>query len=201
VHQGLVDDAVADDRRRGDAAAEALLPDDLPRRRVDREEAAALVRDEEPSVGDRRRELEVVRRAEPPSLLERRPVAVRDGDVGAGVVIAVGRPPLRPVEAARLARLRLRIGLGRGLRLRHDLGRPRIALVGRIRVGQELVDGRAAQVARLDPLVERRAGPRADHGQQCAGKGKRDEESQDFHRAAAERGKRGWRADPTIDSG
>lgn len=116
VHVRLVDDPVVDRRRRGGAVGEVPRPDDLPRARVDREEAALLLRDVDLAVRDRGRELDVGASLELPEAVVRRPQSFpARGEVRALHVVAVRRPLLleQPARAgALLAFLRLRLRLG-----------------------------------------------------------------------------------------
>ena len=96
VHVRLVDESLADRRRRGGAAPEALAPADAPGLRVEREEEALLLGDVDPSVADAGRELDRVVGVDRPQALVGRPVLV-GRDVLARVVVAVGRPRPRVV--------------------------------------------------------------------------------------------------------
>jgi hypothetical protein len=129
VHVGLVDDALADRRRRGRAAAQALAPVDPAGLGVEREEEPLLLRQVDAPVADRRRELERVVRPDLPEPAVGRAVVV-GRDVVARDVVAVGRPGPRVELLGRRLRLRLLVGL--------ELLAGRAALLDR--VGLVLVD-------------------------------------------------------------
>jgi hypothetical protein len=135
VHDGLVDDALADRGRGGLAPLRVLPPVDLPRLGVEREEEALLLRQVQPAVADRGRELERVVGVDRPQPAVGRPVVV-GGDVPPGVVVAVRRPRPRVLLLGRRLRL-LRLGghelLGRGAALLDRL----VLLVVDVRAGRD----------------------------------------------------------------
>ena len=96
VHVGLVDEPLADRRRRRGAAPEALAPGDAPGLGVQREEEALLLGEVHTAVAHRWRKLEGVVCVDRPQPLVRRAMLVR-GDVLARVVVPVGRPGPRVV--------------------------------------------------------------------------------------------------------
>ena len=148
VHVGLVDDLLADRRRRGGAAAQALPPHDPAVLRVQREEEALLLGEVHLPVADRGRELERVVRVDRPQPLVRRPQVVRR-DVLARVVVAVRRPRPRVLRLRRRLRLRL---LGR-----HELLRGGAALLGRFVLAADVQAHRDRDDDRDEPASHQQA--------------------------------------------
>jgi hypothetical protein len=151
AHQGDVDHAPAQCRRRGDAPPELTPPGDPAAARVDRDHAAAVSSQVEASVADHGRELDEARVGEDrPELAERRPKPQSRGEVGPLRVDSVGWPG-KPFGDRRRPRPRLEV--------RRELDGGRADHVVRLAVEVDEVAADADRAADDDAGEEKQTAP------------------------------------------